>query len=72
MNEQRLDHELDPIYNSSVPIQDVSWKTCWERWTIETSAERGSEKSVQIARYNDEDLYKNGFGIKNPANVDMP
>ena len=34
MDKQRQDNNLEPIYNSSVPIQDVAWKTSWERWTI--------------------------------------
>ena len=27
MDPQRKDDQLEPIYNSSVPIQDVAWKT---------------------------------------------
>ncbi len=27
MDEQRLDDQLEPIYNGSVPIHDVAWKT---------------------------------------------
>ena len=37
-------------------MQDIAWKICWERWTIETSGERGSGKSVLAARYDD-DIY---------------
>ena len=48
-DEQRQDDQLEPIYNSSVPIQDVAWKTSRERWTIETSGERGSRRSVLAA-----------------------
>ena len=42
MDEQRQDGHLEPIYNSSVLIQDVALKTYRERWTIETGGERGS------------------------------
>ena len=43
MNEQRLDDQVEPIYISSVPIQDVAWNTCRERWTIDTDGERARE-----------------------------
>ena len=35
--------------NSSVQTQDVVWKTCQERWMIETDGERKSEKSMLAA-----------------------
>ena len=41
MDEQRQDDKLEPIYNSSVPIQDVAWETSWDQWTIDTDDERG-------------------------------
>ena len=44
-----------PIYNSSVLIQDVAWKTSQEQWRIETGGERWSERSVLAARHDDED-----------------
>ena len=44
-----------PIYNSSVPIQDVVLKTSREQWTIETGGERGSGKSV-LATWHDDEL----------------
>ena len=31
MDEQKLDDQLEPIYSSFMQIQDVAWKTCWER-----------------------------------------
>ena len=34
--------QLEPINSSSVPMQDVAWKTRRERWTIVMSGERGS------------------------------
>ena len=43
MDEQRLDDQLEPIYNSPVPIRDVAWKTSQERWTIEKGGERVRE-----------------------------
>ena len=57
MDEQRLDDQLELIYNSSVPIRDVAWKTCQERWTMETSDERGSGKSVLAARHDDDIIF---------------
>ena len=54
MDEQRLNDQLEPIYNSSVLIQDIVKKTSQERWTIETVGERGSGKSV-LARWHDDD-----------------
>ena len=38
-----------------MPIQDVTWKTSRERWTIETGGERGSGRPVQAARHDDDD-----------------
>ena len=55
MDEQRLDDQPEPIYNSSVSIQDVAWKTFRERWTIERGGEKGSGRSVQAARHDDDD-----------------
>ena len=56
MDGQRQDNQLEPIYNTSVPIQDVALKTTWERWTIETGGERGSGRSVLATRHNDDDV----------------
>ena len=47
-----VDDQLELISSSSVLIQDVAWKTCWERWMIETSGERGSWKSMLAARHD--------------------
>ena len=49
MDEQRQDYQLEPIYNSSVPIQDVGMMTFQEQWTIGTGGERGSKRSVLVA-----------------------
>ena len=50
MDKQRQNDQLKPIYNSSVPIKNIALKTSRERWTIETSGERGSGRSVLAAR----------------------
>ena len=47
MDEQKQEDQLEPIYNGSVPIQDVALKTYRERWTIETGGKRGSERSLK-------------------------
>ena len=52
MDEQRQDDQLEPTYNSSVPIQDVALKNYWKRWTIETRSERGSERSGLAVRHD--------------------
>ena len=40
MDEQRQDDQLEPKYNSLVPIQDIVMKISQERWTIYTGGER--------------------------------
>ena len=45
MDEQRQNDQLEPTYNSSVPIQDVASKTYRERWTIETGGLREPGRS---------------------------
>ena len=55
MDEQRQEDHLEPIYNSSQPIEDVALKTYWERWTIETGGRRGSGSSVLVVRNDDDD-----------------
>ena len=52
MDEQGLDDQLKTIYKSSVLVQDVA---CREKWTIETSGERGSGKSQLAIRHDDDD-----------------
>ena len=56
MDEQKLDDQLEPIYSSSVPIQDVAWKTCRKRWTRDTCGERWSGKPMLAARDDDDDV----------------
>ena len=46
MDEQIQDNQLEPIYNSSVPIQDVTWRASRERRKLETGGERGSGRSL--------------------------
>ena len=57
MDEQSQDDQLELIYSSSVPIQDVALKTPQERWTIETGSGRGSGRSVLAAGHDDDDMY---------------
>ena len=52
MDEQRQNNQLEPTYNSSVPIRDVALKTSREQWTIETGGERGSGRSVLAAHHH--------------------
>ena len=49
MGEQRQNGQLEPILNCSVSIQDITLKTNWERWTIETGGERALGISVLVA-----------------------
>ena len=55
MDEQRQGDQLEPTYNSSVSIQDVTLRTCQERWAIEKGSGRGSGISVLMARHDDDD-----------------
>ena len=45
MDERRQNNQLEPIYNSFVPIQDIALKTSREQWTIETVAREGQGDS---------------------------
>ena len=58
MDVQMFDDQLEPIYNSSVSIQDVDKTTSRKRWTIETGGERGSWKSVLTAQHDDDGTLK--------------
>ena len=55
MDKQRQDDQLEPTYNSSVPIQDVALKTCQKQWTIEKGGEKGSVISMLMVRRDDDD-----------------
>ena len=57
MNEQRQEDPLEPTHNSSLLIQDVALKTYQKRWTVEKGGGRGSERSVLMARHDDDDLW---------------
>ena len=54
MDEQRQEDQLEPVYNSSVAIQEVALKTFKEQWTIETDGERWSGESVLVVRHDDD------------------
>ena len=54
MDEQKQDDQLEPINNSSVPIQSLALKTSRERWTIKMGGEEGSGKSVLATRHDDD------------------
>ena len=52
MDEQRQDDQLEPIYNSSGPIQHIALKNYREEYTIEKGwGERMSGRSVLVARH---------------------
>ena len=55
MVEQRQDDLFEPTYNSSVLIQDVALKADRKWWTIGRVGERGSGRSMLIARLDDDD-----------------
>ena len=57
MDEQRLDYQLEPTYNSSVLIQDIALKTCRERWTIEKRGGRVLGRSALAAQHDDDDVH---------------
>ena len=57
MDDQRQYDHVEPIYNRSVLIQDVTLKTSREQWTIETDGERRSGRSVLAAWHDDDDIY---------------
>ena len=55
IDEQSQDDQQEPIYNSSLLIQDIDWKTSRDQWTIETDDERRSGRSVLAAWHDDDD-----------------
>ena len=63
MDEQRQEDQLEPTYNSSVPIQDVALKTYKKQWTIEKGGDRGSGRSVRMARHDDDDIFISILGL---------
>ena len=55
MDEQKQHSQLEPMYHSSVPIQDVALKTYREKWMIEMGGKRGSGRSLLAAWHDDDD-----------------
>ena len=55
LDNQKQDNQLEPSYNSSVPIQDVGSKTYRKRGTIEKGSGRGSGRSVLAVWHDDDD-----------------
>ena len=51
MAEERLDDQLEPRYNSPVPVQDIVLKTFLEGWTIKMGGERVREIRADSARW---------------------
>ena len=70
MDEQKQYDQLEPTYNSSVPIQDITLKTYREQWTIETGGERASERSVLPARHDDDDDFLQCWTLKKNNHVE--
>ena len=63
MAAQKQDDQHERTFSSYVRIRDAVLKTYLGRWTIGWSSERESGISVLPARYDDDDMYKDGFGI---------
>ena len=57
MDKQKQDDQLEPMYHSSVSIQDIGLKTFRERWTMEIGGERGSERFELAARHDHDDKF---------------
>ena len=55
MDEQMLDDQLEPTYNSSVPIRDVNLKSNWKQWIIGRGGERVSGIFMLIERRDNDD-----------------
>ena len=67
IDKQRQNDQSEPIYNSSVSIQDIALKTSQEQWTIETGGERGQGRSVMTARQDDAWILVHMAGTKFPS-----
>ena len=63
MDEHWQDDRLERTCSSSVPIREVSLKTCRKQWTIGRGGERGSGISVLIARHGDDNDDNDDYGI---------
>ena len=53
--QKKQDDQHEYTYSSYVRIQVVALKTCYKRWVIGRSGERGSGISVLVARHDDDD-----------------
>ena len=62
MDEQRLDDQLEPIYNCFAPIQDVAWRTCRGRCMIETGGQRERERERETERERDRERQRQRQG----------
>ena len=47
--------DMEPIYNSTVSIQNLAWKTSREQWTIETGGETWLGRFVLVAWLDDDE-----------------
>ena len=65
MDEQRQDDQLEPIYKSSLLIQDVALKTYRERWTIE----KGSGRFFLAVQHDDDDGRKTATILRQESNI---
>ena len=65
MDEKRQDDQLKPIYNSSVPIQNIDLKTSREPWTIERSGERQSQDDPCLSARHDVNAHKTEYMFYN-------
>ena len=64
MDEQRQENQLEPTYSSSMPIREVTLKTCRKQWKIGKDGKRRSGISVLMARCDDDhDLSLRVFGL---------
>ena len=64
MDDQKQDDQLEPTYSSSVPIREVTLKTCRNQWTIEKGGEKGLGISVLMARHDDGNYDQSKFSFK--------
>ena len=55
MDEQKQDDQLEHIYNSAMPRQEIALKSNWKQWTIEKGGGRGSGRSVLMSRHDDDE-----------------
>ena len=64
MDKQKQDNHLKLTYSSSVPIRDVTLKTCRKQWIIERGGVKGSGISVLIVQHDDNADDETGCHIK--------